>query len=154
MVLRYILPATRGIAPHTSSPVALVAMRPRRNSTGATPRHASPRQAAGSAGGKLPLSPVTTQRVFRASTNMTVETESPVSETPSLDLPPMPVSFPQLALASIGGFGWQPTGHNTREALHSTVEERTPSRPPSAPMSNTTNFGTPSDSNATTTAHW
>ena len=134
MVLRYILPATRGIAPHTSSPVALAAMRPRRNSTGATPRHASPRQAAGSASGKLPLSLVTTQQVFRASTNMTVETESPISETPSLDLPPMPVSFPQLSLG-IGGIGGQSTWHNTREALHSAVEERTPSRPPSAPMS-------------------
>ena len=110
-------------------------MLPRRNSTNITPIHAPPRPG-GSGGGKQPLSLVTNQQVFRASTAMTVETESPVSEMSPQELPPMPPRPTSLSPLPPGNSGLrrQSTRRNTYEAFLPTLEERIPPQPPSMPM--------------------
>ena len=100
-------------------------MLPRRNSTNVTPIHAPPRPG-GSVGGRRPLSLVTTQQAFRASTALTVEIESPVSETSPQEHPPMP---PRPGI----GLRRQSTRRNTHETFRSALEENAPSRPPSMP---------------------
>ena len=109
--------------------LAPAVMLPRRNSTIPTPSHvpSTSRPASGSIGGGQPLNLVTTQQVFRASTALTVETESPVSETSPQELPPIPLHLP------LGNNEpkRQPTQHN--ETFHSILEEHVPPQPPSVP---------------------
>ena len=132
----YILSATRGTVSYTSPLFVPVAMLPRRNSTNITPIHAPPRPG-GSVGGRKPLSLATNQQAFRASTTMTVETESPVSEmSPQEEFPPMPPRPTSLSPLPPGNSGLrrQSTRRNTYEAFLPTLEERIPPQPPSMPM--------------------
>jgi len=122
-----------GVVPHTSPPLASAVMLPRRNSTNVTTGYASPRPISGSFGGRRPLSLVTNQQSFRASTVQTIETESPVSETSPQETPPMPPrpSFPYLPPGN-GGLRRQSTRRNTHETFRSAFEEHVPlpSQPP------------------------
>jgi hypothetical protein len=139
VVVLYIPSATRRIVPLTSFPPAPAIMLPRRSSTYATPDHISPRATGGSVGGRRPLSVVTAQRPFRASTALTVETESPVSETSPQESPPVPpprpASFPHL-LPGNGGLRRQSTRRTTHDTFRSAIEEHDPPQPqpPGMPM--------------------
>lgn len=114
--------------------LAPAVMLPRRNSTNATSGHVSTRPTSGSVGGMRPLSLVTTQQTFRASTSLTVETESPVSETSPQETPPIPPPRPLPSPPGNVGLRRQSTRRNTNETFRSAPEEHVPSRPPSMPM--------------------
>ena len=115
----------------------LLVMLPRRNSTHTTPSHVPPHLASGSVGGRRPLSLVTAQQAFRASTALTVETESPVSEmSPQEQAPPMPprpTSFPHLPPGN-GGLKRRSTRRDTYETCRSAPEENDQPQLPSMPM--------------------
>ena len=130
VAVRYISPATRGVAPRTSPFLVSIAMIPRRNSTNSISDPASPQSMGDSVGDRRPLSLVTSQQPFRASTAQTVETESPQSETSPHEIPPMPPRPP-----AVGGLKRQSTRRNTYESYSSTLEEHPPlpSRPPNIP---------------------
>jgi len=112
-------------------------MLPRRNSANVTPLHVSPRSTSGSAGGRRPLSLITAQQEFRASTALTVETESPESEIHPHDSPPVPPPRPipssQLPPGN-SGLRRQSTRRSIDETFRSAVEEHDPPQPPSMPM--------------------
>jgi len=113
-------------------------MLPRRNSTNVAPGHVSPRPTSGSVGGRRALSLITTQQVFRASTALAVETESPESEISPQNFPPVPPPRPtpssHLPPAGNGGLRRQSTRRDTNETFRSAFEEHDPTRPPSMPM--------------------
>ena len=105
-------------------------MPPRRNSTNATPIRVPPRPS-GSGGDKRPLSLVTGQQGFRSSTAMTVETESPVSETSPQELPPMPPRPPPSHLPpGSGALRRRSTRRDSHETPRSALEENDPRQPP------------------------
>lgn len=109
----------------------------RRSSTIPTPGHVSPRPISGSAGGRRPLSLITTQQVFRASAALTLETESPVSEKSPQESPPIPPPRPASSSrlpSSYNGLRRQSTRHNSHETFRSALEEEAPSQPPSMPI--------------------
>ena len=126
MAALYILPAARGIALCTSPILVPTVMLPRRNSANLTSGHTSPRTTSGSAGDRRPLSLVTSQQPFRASTTQTFETESPQSQTSPQGTPPLPPLPP-------GGSGLrrQSTRRTTYETYVSAIDEHdsVPSQP-------------------------
>ena len=113
------------------------AMLPRRNSANVTPDHVSPQATSGSVGGRRPLSLITTQQVFRASTALTAETESPESEISPQDFPPVPPPRPTLSShlpPGNSGLRRQSTRSGPNETFRSAIEEHGPLWPPSMPM--------------------
>ena len=103
-------------------------MLPRRGSTHTAPQ-IPPRPTDGSVGGRRPLSLVTTQETFRASTGLTVETESPVSEISPQEqvpqMPPRPVSFPRLP-PGYGGLTRRSTRRDTFETCREDISQPQP----------------------------
>jgi len=100
----------------------------RRNPVNLTSGHASPRATT------QPLSLVTGEQPFRASTTQTLETESPQSETSPQEappIPPRPTSFPPLPPGG-SGLRRQSTRLNTYETYSSAIGEYdpVPSQPP------------------------
>lgn len=111
-------------------------MLPRRSSKDATQDHVSPQSTSDSTRGRQPLSLVTTQRPFRASTTLTIETESPVSETSPQELPPIPprpAVSPHLPPRG-SGLRRQSTRRATHDTFASTIEEHDPPQPQGVPM--------------------
>ena len=101
------------------------------------PRRDSPRPTSGSFGGGRPLSLITTQQVFRASTALTVEVESPESEILPQDLPPVPPPRPTPSShlpPGNSGLRRRSTRRDTYETFPSALEELVPPRPPGMPM--------------------
>ena len=101
-------------------------MVPRRNSTIPNPSSSSSRPTSGSFGGRRPLSLVTNQKTFRATTAQTVETESPQSENFEQDTPiapPMPPrSSPFPELPPRNSLKRQSTRRNTHETFSSALD--------------------------------
>ena len=109
-----------------------ITMLPRRSSKDTTQDHVSPQSTNDSTRGRRPLSVVTVQRPFRASTTLTIETESPVSETSPQELPPIPPPQPAVRprlLPGIGGLRRQSTRRDTHDTLASAPEEHDPPQP-------------------------
>ncbi|KAF9793273.1 hypothetical protein BJ322DRAFT_115106 [Thelephora terrestris] len=111
-------------------------MLPRRSWTNPNSGHAPPRPMSGSLGSGRgrPLSLVTNQKIFRANTVQTVETESPQSETFPQEIqtapavPPRPSQPPSPELPPRAGLRRQTTRRNTYEpfALDSPPQSRSP----------------------------
>lgn len=116
-------------------PLVFAPMLPRRNSTTPNPGHSLSHPTSGSLGGRRPLSLVTNQKVFRATTAQTVETESPQSDTFPQDtpvappMPPRPPPFPQLPPRN-SGLRRQSTRRDTHESFTSALDFPPQSQPP------------------------
>lgn len=116
-------------------------MLPRRRSTNVTPTFVLPPPTSGFANGRQPPSLITNrQQLFRASTTRTIdETESPVSEIESQDIPPAPapsVSFPRLP-SSNSGLRRGSARHSPHETHPSVLEDVPPPQPQDTTLSPT-----------------
>jgi hypothetical protein len=128
----YIPPTTRRTTPRTASLLIPIVMLPRRSSKDATQDHVSPQSTSDSTRGRQPLSLVTAQRPFRASTTLTIETESPVSEKSPQELPPIPppppAALPHLPPGN-GGLRRQSIRRTTHDTFRSATVEHDPPQP-------------------------
>ena len=109
-------------------------MLPRRNQTNPYPGYASSRPTSSSFGDGQPLRLITNQKIFRANTIHTVETDSPQSETFQQDTPVAPLvprrPSPAPELPPRNNFRRQSTRRNTYETFGSALESPLQSRPP------------------------
>ena len=113
----------------TSPRLFSVVMLHRRNLTNVASDHVSPRPTSSSLGGRRPLSIAVNQQTFHASTAVTLETESPRSETfpqpqATPSIPPRPPAFPHPP-PGIGGLRRKSTRH-TYETDPPALEEHVP----------------------------